>query len=94
MQRYHPLLVARHWLVALIIVFALAAGGIVLANTEPDSPDKVKGLGGHMLFGMAIGVLLILRLATRTRSTHPPKAATGGDLLTRLGQRSAEMDAA
>ncbi|MEM9785584.1 MAG: cytochrome b/b6 domain-containing protein [Pseudomonadota bacterium] len=86
MQRYHPLLVALHWLMALMILVALAAGGLFLANLPPDSPDKVQGLGGHMVFGMAIGVLLILRFVTRVRSTHPPDATTGHALLDRLGR--------
>lgn len=86
MARYHPILVALHWLMALMILFSLAAGGLILADMPPDSPDKVQGLGGHMIFGMAIGVLLILRLVTRTRSTHPPQAATGNDLLDRIGR--------
>ena len=86
MQRYHPLLVALHWLMALMILMALAAGGLFLANMPADSPDKVAGLGGHMIFGMAIGVLLILRFVTRVRSTHPPHATTGHDLLDRLGR--------
>ena len=86
MQRYHPLLVALHWLMALMILVALAAGGLVLANMPSDSPDKVQGLGGHMIFGMAIGVLLILRLVTRARSTHPPHAETGNALLDRIGR--------
>ncbi len=86
MQRYHPVLFALHWLMALMILVALAAGGLALANMPPDSPDKVAGLGGHMIFGMAIGVLLILRLVTRTRSAHPPAAATGNALLDRIGR--------
>src|SRR6056297_3194799 len=86
MQRYHPLLVALHWLMALMILVALAAGGLVLANMAPDSPDKVKGLGGHMIFGMAIGVLFVLRLITRSRSKHPPHAETGTPLLDRIGR--------
>ena len=86
MQRYHPLLVALHWLMALMILVALGAGGLVLADMPPDSPDKVAGLGGHMIFGMAIGVLLVLRLVTRTRSTHPPHAKTGNAVLDRLGR--------
>lgn len=85
MQRYHPLLVVLHWVMALMILVALAAGGLVLANMDPDSPDKVKGLGGHMIFGMAIGVLLVLRFVTRTRSTHPPRATTGNNLMDRVG---------
>ncbi len=86
MQKYHPLLVTLHWLMALMILMALAAGGLLLANMPPDSPDKVEGLAGHMAVGMAIGVLLILRLLTRLRSTHPPHAQTGYDLLDRLGR--------
>lgn len=86
MQSYPPLLVALHWLMALMILVALAAGGLVLANMEPDSPDKVKGLGGHMIFGMVIGVLLLVRLITRIRSTLPPRATTGNDLMDRVGQ--------
>lgn len=39
-----------------------------------------------MAVGMAIGVLLILRLVTRLRNTHPPHAETGNDLLDRLGR--------
>ena len=39
-----------------------------------------------MIFGMVIGVLLILRLVTRTRSTHPPHAETGNALLDRIGR--------
>ena len=88
MQRYHPLLAALHWLMGLLIVMALAAGGLFLANMPPDSPDKVAGLDGHMMFGMAIGVLLILRFVTRVRSTHPSHATTGRDLLDRLGRWS------
>jgi len=85
MLRYHPLLVALHWLMALMILVALAAGGLVLANMPEDSPDKVAGLGGHMIFGMAIGVLLVLRLVTRLRSVHPRHAATGNAVLDRIG---------
>lgn len=86
MTRYHPLLVALHWLMALLIVVALAAGGLVLGNMAPDNPGKITGLAGHMVVGMTIGVLLILRLATRLRTAHPPVARTGTALLDRLGR--------
>ncbi len=86
MQRYHPFLVALHWLMALMILVALAAGGLVLASMPDDSPDKVKGLGGHMAFGMAIGLLLVLRLMIRIQTPHPPHAKTGNPLLDRIGR--------
>ena len=85
MLRYHPLLVALHWLMALLIVLALVAGSVFLAGM-PNGPEKVQGLGGHMTVGMTIGVLLLLRLATRLNTTHPPDASTGQALLDQLGR--------
>ncbi|MEM7024731.1 MAG: cytochrome b/b6 domain-containing protein [Pseudomonadota bacterium] len=84
MRRYHPVLVALHWLMALMILFSLTAGGLVLANLPQDSVEKVKGLGGHMAFGMAIGVLLLVRLVARITSGKPPRATTGHALLDRI----------
>jgi len=86
MQRYHPVLVTLHWLMALLIVLALAAGGLFLANMPPDSPDKVQGLAGHMAIGMTIGLLLLVRLAVRLTTLHPADASTGNDLLDRIGR--------
>ena len=85
MQRYHPILVALHWMMALLVLLALAAGGLFLANMPPDSAGKVRGLGGHMAMGMIIGVLLLVRLVTRLTSTHPPHARTGNDMLDLIG---------
>ena len=85
MHRYHPLLVTLHWLMTLLILLALAVGGLVLANMPHDSPQKVQGLGGHMAVGMAIGVLLVIRLVTRLITAHPPRARTGNDLLDWIG---------
>ena len=85
MQRHHLLVVAIHWIMALMILISLAAGGIFLADMPPDSPQKILGLRGHMTFGMAIGVLLLVRLAARLATEHPPQARTGNDLLDRIG---------
>ena len=85
MHRYHPLLVALHWLMALMVLMSLVMGGLILANLPPDSPLKLQGLGGHMAFGIAIGILLLLRLALRVKTELPPKARTGSHFLDRLG---------
>lgn len=91
MQRYHPLLVAIHWIMALMILISLVAGGIFLANMPSDSPQKMLGLRGHMTFGMAIGVLLLVRLAARQSTKHPPHARTGNQLLDRIGPIGCSM---
>ena len=85
MQRYHPVLVALHWLMALMLLIALAAGGLVLDNMANDDPDKILALTGHMSAGMVIGALLVVRLATRLRTRLPPRATTGNALLDRIG---------
>lgn len=85
MLRYHPILVALHWLMALMILMSLAAGRLVLSDMPPDSVQKLQGLGGHMAMGMAIGVLLLIRLMTRVATIHPPPAHTGNAWLDRVG---------
>ena len=85
MTRYHPLLVALHWIMALMVLIALAAGGLVLAEMPRESPDRFTALAGHMSFGLMIGVLLLVRLVTRIRSEKPPRATTGNALLDRVG---------
>ncbi|MCK0143835.1 cytochrome b/b6 domain-containing protein [Aliiroseovarius sp. F20344] len=86
MKRYHPLLVALHWVLAAMIVGGLIMGGQVLAALPNDSPDKLFSLRMHMSLGMIIGVLMIIRLITRLRTQHPPKADTGNALLNMGGQ--------
>ncbi|MEM9198621.1 MAG: cytochrome b/b6 domain-containing protein [Pseudomonadota bacterium] len=86
MTRYHPALVALHWLMALMILGALAGGGIALASLPMDSQDKVTGLAGHMSFGLAIGVLLCLRLLVRVSTQRPAHAQTGNAILDMLGR--------
>ena len=68
MTRYHPLLVALHWIMAVMILVSLAAGGLVLAEMPRESRDRYMALTGHMSAGLAIGVLLVVRLLTRIRS--------------------------
>lgn len=85
MTRYHPLLVALHWIMVLLILLALAAGGLMLSEMPNDDPQKVDSLAGHMTVGLLIGSLLVLRFVTRLTTTSPPPAQTGSALLDRVG---------
>ncbi|MDJ0628593.1 MAG: cytochrome b/b6 domain-containing protein [Rhodobacter sp.] len=85
MTRYHPLLVALHWLIALMIVMALIFGGAFLAEMPNDDPAKIDGLRAHMSLGMAVLVLMLIRLATRLFTAKPPPAGTGNALLDKAG---------
>ncbi|WP_291729746.1 cytochrome b/b6 domain-containing protein [Leisingera sp. F5] len=81
MKRYHPLLVGLHWLVAVMILVALLIGGPSLAEMKNSDPEKMFGLTGHMIWGLSIGALMIVRLAMRAFSKRPLPASAGNALL-------------
>ena len=62
MKRYHPLLVSLHWLLAVLILFSLFAGSNILADMPNDNPDKIAILKVHIISGLVILVLMLLRL--------------------------------
>jgi cytochrome b561 len=69
--RYHPVLVILHWLLALLVFFSLGMGMLSLTTIPNASPDKLFALRGHMVAGVAIGVLTLLRLAVRALTAKP-----------------------
>jgi len=85
MTRYHPALVALHWLLALLIVLALIAGNVLLEATPNSDPAKIGGLRNHMGLGIVIGVLMLIRLIVRQTTGKPPHADTGNRLLNIAG---------
>jgi cytochrome b561 len=86
MTRYHPILVALHWLIAILIFIALIAGGFVLEHIPNDDPEKIQALGPHMTVGLILLVLMIARLIVRLSTRKPAHAETGNALLDRLGR--------
>ncbi len=81
---YQPVLVALHWLVALMIIGLLCLGFFVLANMPNADPNKLDILVWHMSGGMFVFVLMILRLVIRRWSARPAMAVSGSALLDRM----------
>lgn len=79
--RYHPLLVTFHWVIALLVFTALAAGFFI--KGLPNEPTKWMPLGIHMTIGRVILVLMVARLVTRFLTKKPAPADTGNALLNR-----------
>lgn len=69
--RYHPLIAALHWLLAVLIVAMLVMGFAVLAGMPNSAPAKATALGAHMVTGAVIGVLMLARLVARWRLGVP-----------------------
>jgi cytochrome b561 len=82
--RYHPALVALHWISAVLILVALATCTFWLKVTPNSSPDKIAQLAAHTALGIAILVLTVGRLVMRNIAPFPERASAGHVLLDRL----------
>ena len=90
-SRYHPLLVALHWILAVLIIAALALGALVMAKIPNSDPMKFEALLSHMIGGSLILVLMLVRLVVRLRTEHPAQPSTGVRMLDRLAWVSHRM---
>ena len=88
MKRYHPLLVSLHWLLAVLILFSLFAGSIILADMPNDNPDKIAILKVHIISGLVILVLMLLRLFVRIKMDTPEAIDTGDAFINKTGKYS------
>ena len=82
--RYHPLLVALHWITAALVVSALTLGALVMVRISNTDPMKLEALRSHMTGGALILVLVLVRLLVRTQTAHPAAATTGSLALDRV----------
>lgn len=80
MTRYHPLLVALHWIIATMIFLSLVVGGPALADMDNSDPEKLFGLTGHAWFGVGILIFMVIRILTRVFSTAPPETESSNQL--------------
>src|ERR1700730_1288302 len=78
--RYHPLLVALHWLLAALIIAALTLGYFALAAMPNSDPQKIGVLQVHMAGGMLILGLMVVRFIVPTWTARPAAAKTGHPL--------------
>src|SRR5271165_3027047 len=76
-SRYHPLLVALHWLLAALIIAMLCADFFLLAPMPNIDPRKIGILLVHMSLGMLILGLTVIRFTVRILTAKPADAAIG-----------------
>lgn len=86
--RYHPVLVALHWVIALLIVvtaFLAIGGGEGGRRLGGATMAGLPILGIHMILGILVLVLLVVRLLIRWRTRQPDWATVGSALLDKVG---------
>jgi cytochrome b561 len=74
-KRFRPLWVTLHWLMALLVFATFWIGLSNLAN-QPNTQAKVVPLAVHMVLGIAILLIVIVRYIMRILIYQPPKRAT------------------
>lgn len=70
-KRYHPALITLHWLLAVAILGMYVFGSFVLDDMHNTAPDKPTLLSLHLIVGIAILVLTVVRLIVRVRMPRP-----------------------
>jgi cytochrome b561 len=86
-HRYHTALVVLHWLLGFMILLGLIMGTFSLERLPNSQPEKLDSLRGHVINGLAIGVLMIVRLIVRSLTRRPAPPSTGFSWTKRAGQR-------
>ena len=80
-KRYHPALVTLHWLVALLVFTDLYIGYFYIRPIIMSGEEVCRGtdliLKIHMVAGIAILVLLIIRFIIRLTTRKPASADAG-----------------
>jgi cytochrome b561 len=84
-KRYHPLLIALHWLLAFLIIFMLLVGLLSL-KWMPNNPAKLMPLGFHMATGTLILALMLIRIVVRVMTKKPEEATAGNRFLDLIGK--------
>jgi len=83
-RRYHPALVALHWLMAVFILMMLAVGRLMFP-TLTDAAQEASMARTHMVIGLVLLVLIAARFLVRMRTPKPAPATTGNALLDKVG---------
>jgi cytochrome b561 len=83
-SRYQPVLVAMHWLMALLLPVALGGGALVLVKIPNTDPMKIVALRQHLIGGSLLLGLMLVRLVVRVSTRHPARASAGSSTLDRV----------
>lgn len=84
-KRYHPSLIVLHWLLAIAIFAAFVMGAFVLDDMKNDAPQKMQLLQLHVIGGISILILTLVRLIVRVQTEKPAPVVTGNPKMDKVG---------
>jgi cytochrome b561 len=80
-KRFRPLWVTLHWLMALMVFGTFGIGLSSLAN-HPNTSAKIIPLAVHMVLGITIFLIVIVRYIMRILIYQPPRRASSAPAIT------------
>ncbi len=83
-KRYHPLQVTLHWLTVALVFAAFIFGKY--SSLLPNDASEIAPLRIHMLLGITMLLVIIVRFITRMKVPRPAYASTGNAFLDGLGK--------
>ncbi|MGB0958613.1 MAG: cytochrome b [Halocynthiibacter sp.] len=85
MTKYSKSIIFLHWASAILVIAALLAGNVILANLENADPEKLFSYRAHALIGILVLILTLIRVLKKRSTPKPPQAATGHVVLDKVG---------
>jgi cytochrome b561 len=73
--RYHPVSIALHWIIVLLVLAQLALGWWMIDIPKNPPGPRAWWFNAHKSIGMTIGLLMLARLGWRLRRGAPPLPA-------------------
>ena len=83
-KRYHPLQVTLHWLTVALVFAAFIFGKY--SSFLPNDASEIAPLRIHMLLGITMLLVIIVRFITRMKVPRPAYASTGNAFLDGFGK--------
>jgi cytochrome b561 len=83
-KRYHPALIVLHWLLAVAILGMFVMGSFVLDGMDNADPQTAGLIRWHLIGGITILVLTIVRLVVRISTPRPAPVVTGKPLMDKM----------
>lgn len=81
-RRYNPIFVALHWVIAIFVFIA----PLLASESEAPGPGGIPVIGLHMIFGLTVLGLMLIRLLLRFGLRRPAWATAGNSLFDVVGR--------